>query len=333
MPTTTPLWKYADNITFIAPKRSVKTVFLHCSASDNSNHDDVSVMEEWHKKRGFSGVGYHFFINKNGDIQQGRDLEKIPAAQKGHNTNSIAICLHGLKIEKFTQPQFDSVKNLCTAIDSEYSSINIRFRGHKEVSNKSCPVFDYKTVLSLDKKGLLSKISVTSKATKAHQKKPTKHSSQLEITDRGNDVKALQALLNNIGYFTVQDGLFGQSTELAVKNFQRRNQLVDDGIVGAKTRAKLLHVAGGDFFESKKTLKFSHHGDEVRSLQYVLLNHGEKRISPDGMFGVNTRSAVISVQKKLRLYPDGIVGNKTRTALQRKNYVKAQFHALNKMAS
>lgn len=139
---------------FTKPKRNVTKVFLHCSASDNASHDNIKTITEWHLKRGFKTIGYHYFISKDGTIHKGRDLESIPSAQQGHNTNSIAICLHGLKKELFTQKQFDSLIKLCNEINDEYNK-NITFHGHKEVAAKDCPVFDYKTVLNLDSKGYI----------------------------------------------------------------------------------------------------------------------------------------------------------------------------------
>jgi N-acetyl-anhydromuramyl-L-alanine amidase AmpD len=128
----------------------VNRVFIHCSASDNSSHDDVKVIRTWHLEKGWLDIGYHFFIKKDGTIQEGRDIDRTPAAQKGHNTETIAICLHGLA--DFTPEQFSSLKKLCNDINRNYNSIT--FHGHCEVnSHKTCPVFDYKTVLNLNDKG------------------------------------------------------------------------------------------------------------------------------------------------------------------------------------
>jgi N-acetyl-anhydromuramyl-L-alanine amidase AmpD len=146
--------KWSDN--FAKPSRLVDTVFLHCSASDAPEHDSVDVMTQWHKKRGFSEIGYHFFIKKDGVIQKGRNLEKDPAAQEGYNKGTIAICLHGLDVNKFTTQQFKSLIDLCHAIKDSYNK-PIRFRGHKEVAAKACPVFDYKNVLKLNNNGYMSR--------------------------------------------------------------------------------------------------------------------------------------------------------------------------------
>lgn len=57
----------------------------------------------------------------------------------------------------------------------------------------------------------------------------------LKKGDRGDEVKELQTLLNQCGYFLDTDGAFGSKTEEAVKDFQKSAGLTVDGIVGPKT--------------------------------------------------------------------------------------------------
>jgi len=135
---------------FVKPKRKVTKIYIHCSASDNPEHDDIKVITRWHLARRFKWVGYHYFITSQGEVQKGRDLEKMPAAQKGHNKDSIAICVSGLS--SFTEKSLFALKQLCLDIDDEYDS-QVTFHGHCEVSAKRCPVFDYKAVLNLGEQG------------------------------------------------------------------------------------------------------------------------------------------------------------------------------------
>lgn len=144
-------------IEFRKPSRAVSRVFLHCSSSDHLHHDDVAVIRDWHLKRGFDDVGYHFLITFDGRIQPGRDLEKSPAAQAGHNTGTIAICLSGGQNGQggaFTRAQFDSLRDLCSQINAAYEG-SVTFHGHQEVANRACPVFDYRRELGLSAQGYL----------------------------------------------------------------------------------------------------------------------------------------------------------------------------------
>ena len=146
--------KTDNSFVFAKPSREVLRVFLHCSASDNPAHDNVETITAWHLARKFDTIGYHYYISKDGVIHQGRSLERVPAAQQGHNTGTIAICLGGLAEENFTEAQFESLAIVCKAIDEAYGG-EVTFHGHREVSAKECPVLDYKSVLKLDAKGRL----------------------------------------------------------------------------------------------------------------------------------------------------------------------------------
>ncbi len=58
--------------------------------------------------------------------------------------------------------------------------------------------------------------------------------------DLQNEVRALQTQLKQHGYAMDVDGLFGRGTEAAVTQFQSEHGLIDDGIAGPQTWAKLL---------------------------------------------------------------------------------------------
>lgn len=138
---------------FKKPDRLVTKVFLHHSATDNPEHDTINFIRDVHvKQNGWKDVGYHYFIDKNGVTFFGRPLEQIPAAQRGFNTGSIAICLSGRR--EFTQEQRDALVRLCTKINKEYNRIT--FHGHKEVAATLCPAYPYKDWLHLDESGLMA---------------------------------------------------------------------------------------------------------------------------------------------------------------------------------
>ena len=225
---------------FRKPARHVDRVFLHCSASDNPDHDDIDTIRHWHvNERGWSDVGYHYFIRKDGTLDAGRSLERDPAAQAGHNTGAVAVCLHGLAKESFTGAQYRALIGLAGEIDGACAG-GVTVHGHCEVSPKSCPVFPYRAVLGLDRDGRMTGSPTDS--PDLPEEPPDAADNQpatLEITARGAAVGQLQRLLGEAGYPLKEDGLFGQATLAAVMAFQEANGLEADGVVGPLSWAAL----------------------------------------------------------------------------------------------
>lgn len=120
--------------------RAVTKIILHCSDSDIKAHDSIRVIDNWHKAKGWEGCGYHFVITKNGKVEKGRHLEKIGAHAKGHNEDSVGICLTG-KYD-FSYDQFKScnriIGNLFDVYGLEWDDVYL----HSEINkNKTCPNF------------------------------------------------------------------------------------------------------------------------------------------------------------------------------------------------
>jgi len=132
----------------------------------------------------------------------------------------------------------------------------------------------------------------------------------IAIGAKGSAVKRAQRAIRrtpNLGL--VVDGVFGPATEHAVKDFQKGNGLLDDGIVGPLTWAKL--PGGGPM----PTLQEGATGPVVTRLQTVLTNGAsEFGTGPgpiDGEFGPLTKASVQSFQTWGGVTPNGIVGEAT----------------------
>ncbi|NLJ78762.1 MAG: hypothetical protein GX329_05310 [Tissierellia bacterium] len=151
----------------------------------------------------------------------------------------------------------------------------------------------------------------------------------LRMGSRGSDVRTLQQKLNSLGYNCGSvDGIFGANTLNAVRNFQRRNGLAVDGIVGPATRSKLYGgstpsrgggtSSGGSSSSSSSgkapitgLLRRGSRGSQVSTLQKRLNALGYNAGSADGIFGVLTYNAVVRFQRANKLAVDGIVGPAT----------------------
>ena len=76
--------------------RSIKEIIIHCSATREGQEIPVETIKKWHTEgRGWTDIGYHFYIELDGTIKKGRDIDKTGAHCKGHNRNSIGLCYCG----------------------------------------------------------------------------------------------------------------------------------------------------------------------------------------------------------------------------------------------
>jgi len=129
--------------------RLINEIIFHCS---DSLWGDRDVIDDWHKARGWDGIGYHYVImngvinsdskydnNVDGMIEVGRDILKQGAHVRGHNQNTIGICLIGKRW--FSSNQLISIKNLVNDLRGTFTKLKIT--GHYEYDkSKTCPNVD-----------------------------------------------------------------------------------------------------------------------------------------------------------------------------------------------
>ena len=117
---------------------------------------------------------------------------------------------------------------------------------------------------------------------------------------RGEDVIKIQKRLKQWGYYNGSvDGIFGSGTLAAVKNFQRKNGLTADGIVGKKTAAAM-----GITLSSVSTQASGGTSGEVWLLARVI--YGEGRGEPyKGQVAIG---AVVLNRVRSASFPNTIAG-------------------------
>jgi len=126
--------------------RQLDKIILHCSATREGQHIDVDTIRNWHLKRGWSDIGYHYVIYLDGSVHEGRPIEKVGAHTSGQNTGSIGICYIG-GVEKdgktpkdtMNELQDTAMVNLIKALREEYGDMTLH--GHNEFAAKACPSF------------------------------------------------------------------------------------------------------------------------------------------------------------------------------------------------
>ena len=70
-------------------------IVVHCSATRADCALTTEDLETIHRRRGFRGIGYHYYIHRDGTVVNTRALELVGAHAKGHNAHSIGICYEG----------------------------------------------------------------------------------------------------------------------------------------------------------------------------------------------------------------------------------------------
>lgn len=131
---------------------------------------------------------------------------------------------------------------------------------------------------------------------------------------QSEDVKTVQTILKATGDYPLRPtGYFGSVTEKSVKQFQVRNGLTADGLVGEQTKqalAALIHKNIGLLAKGSQ-------GEYVKSLQEYLNRFGFYSGSIDGYFGSITEQAVVTLQRNTNIEVDGIVGPQTWGSIEK----------------
>lgn len=136
--------------------RKVNELILHCTATKEGRDYSVADIKNWHTMptskggRGWSDIGYHYVIYRDGSIHIGRDINTVGAHCTNHNTGSIGIVYVGgcppdttnKAKDTRTPQQKASLKRLVLQLMNMYNISKSHVRGHHEYDpSKPCPSF------------------------------------------------------------------------------------------------------------------------------------------------------------------------------------------------
>lgn len=136
--------------------RKINEIILHTSATrpdwmqGKTTWAKRQEIKRWHvQDRGWSDIGYHYLIDRDGTVVNGRPVIRAGAHVRGHNAHSIGICLlggrGGTKDDKFydhyTEAQMKSLKELIAKLRKDFPEIEKNITGHNQYANKGCPCF------------------------------------------------------------------------------------------------------------------------------------------------------------------------------------------------
>ena len=224
---------------------TVKRIILHHAEASNCTVQDI---HRWHLNNGWAGIGYHFFVRKDGTIYRGRPENKLGAHTSNHNTGSLGICFEG-SYNKETMPseQLRAGQELITYLRDKYGLLKANVYKHKDFNSTDCPGtnFPFENIQNGATQSVnVSQSNSIEEELKAECKKQGFDSYPVcRKGAKGNITKIIQRLLISKGYSLPiygADGSYGDETVKTVKQFQKDNGLVVDGVVGQNTWSKLL---------------------------------------------------------------------------------------------
>jgi N-acetylmuramoyl-L-alanine amidase len=135
--------------------RKLDTIIVHCTATrpdwwaGKRTSEKVAEIRRWHvEERGWSDIGYHYLIDRDGTIAPGRPIQRSGAHTRGHNKGSVGVSLfggHGSSAtdefaDNFTLQQDAALRNLVSDLMSDHGEMKVA--GHNEYSTKACPGFN-----------------------------------------------------------------------------------------------------------------------------------------------------------------------------------------------
>ncbi len=143
--------------------RKIDYLVVHCTATREGQNISTETVRQWHLGKGWSDIGYHYVIELDGSIHEGRPVTRIGAHVRGFNKHSIGISYVGgvgtnmAPKDTRTPAQKHSLLKLLTALKQHHPEAKIW--GHRDFSPdnnnngiiepfewmKACPSFDAKT--------------------------------------------------------------------------------------------------------------------------------------------------------------------------------------------
>jgi len=135
--------------------RKITEINIHCSATKpgwlagRPGSEKVAEITRWHVvDNGWSAIGYHFLIDRDGKYYRGRSEKMTGAFEPKVNAHALGICLIGGygsnatdSFDKhYTPEQEATLRKMIKALQSKYPEIN-KVTGHNQYSSKACPGF------------------------------------------------------------------------------------------------------------------------------------------------------------------------------------------------
>lgn len=128
--------------------RQIRELIWHCTATPEGREHTAKDIDDWHKARGWKGIGYHKVVHLDGRVSEGRPESQVGAHVENHNAGTIGYVYVGgtaresVKIPKDTRTaaQKRTMERLTREAIERYGITKVS--GHSDYANKACPCFN-----------------------------------------------------------------------------------------------------------------------------------------------------------------------------------------------
>lgn len=267
----------------LARRKSTVRLIIHHAAAPSAS---VETIHKWHLGRGWAGIGYNFYVRRDGSVYQGRGWDTVGAHCAGFNSTSVGICFEGNYETEQDMPkvQYNAGVELMAETLRRYPTIT-EICGHKAHGSTACPgrYFPLGAMISAAKGGH-GDVSVDS----GSQIDPGYNDHVRDLQEAFN----LDGIRDNKGRILELDGIKGPNTTAAAKKtVLRAGAYIKDRYKVGSTGAVVLWV--------------QHRLNEVMGCG----------LAEDKKYGNDTQAMVCEWQRRCGLTVDGKVGIDTITSL------------------
>lgn len=137
-------------------------IAIHCSATREGQDFDATDIDGWHRRQGWTGVGYHYVIHLDGTLEAGRPEDAVGSHIAGHNAETIGIVYigglgaDGKPKDTRTEAQKTTMRTIVNHLIAKHRKTLTTIGGHRDFSPdkdkdgvvephewlKACPSFD-----------------------------------------------------------------------------------------------------------------------------------------------------------------------------------------------
>lgn len=207
-----PEWKWKTNL---AVRGYTNYIILHHAAAKVCSPYQV---DSWHKANGWTGIGYHYFIRKDGTIYRGRPEWAIGAHTEGKNNESIGVCVEGNYDVEYVMPQSqkESIVFLLGELRKRYPKAVLK--GHRQLGATGCP----------------GKYYPLAEMMAAYRNSVDMEGDELTVTQYSELKQEINKLKARIGYFNYIDDNMDESYKPTIK------KLVESGHLKGNENGELM---------------------------------------------------------------------------------------------